>query len=344
MTNSDAFNSVQFITIDAGNTAQRIDNFLLSRLKGVPKSRIYRILRKGEVRVNKGRVKPEYKLCDGDVVRVPPIRVSQRDEPPQPSQKLSTLLEDSILFENDDLMVVNKPSGLAVHGGSGISLGLIESFRQMRPDNRFLELVHRLDRDTSGCIMIAKKRSSLRYIQQELREGRIQKIYRALVDGRWPNRRKNVTSPLVKNQLSSGERVVRIAQPETEGAKASRTEYSVIQRYQYAANSHGERNGGQNGEQFDGQRECTLVEAKPITGRTHQIRVHCQSVGCAIIGDDKYCDSEINKYYRGAGLKRLFLHAFQLTFCLPDGSSVSVEAPLGSDLLPVFKNIQKSDR
>jgi 23S rRNA pseudouridine955/2504/2580 synthase len=334
MNNSDAFDSVQFITIDAGNTAQRIDNFLLSRLKGVPKSRIYRILRKGEVRVNKGRVKPEYKLCDGDIVRLPPIRVSQRDEPPQPSQKLSSLLEDSILFENDDLMVVNKPSGLAVHGGSGISLGLIESFRQMRPDNRFLELVHRLDRDTSGCIMIAKKRSSLRYIQQELREGRIQKIYRALVDGRWPNRRKSVNSPLVKNQLSSGERIVRIAKPETEGAKASLTEYNVIQRYQYTGNAHSEPSG---------QRECTLVEAKPITGRTHQIRVHCQSVGCSIIGDDKYCDGEINKYYRGAGLKRLFLHAFRLGFRLPDGTSMTVEAPLGGDLLSVFNQIKKSD-
>lgn len=320
---SDSFNAVQFITIDAGNTAQRIDNFLLSRLKGVPKSRIYRILRKGEVRVNKGRVKPEYKLCDGDIVRVPPIRVSQRDEPAKPSDQLSQLLESSILFENSDVMVVNKPSGLAVHGGSGISLGLIESFRQIRPNQSFLELVHRLDRDTSGCIMIAKKRSSLRYIQKELREGRIQKVYRALVDGRWPNRRKTVNTPLVKNHLSSGERMVRVAQPDTEGAKASLTEYTVVQRYQ------------------QGNHFCTLVEAKPITGRTHQIRVHSQSVGCAIIGDDKYCDSDVNKRYRQLDLKRLFLHAYQLHFCLPDGSPVSVEAPLGDDLLAVFKHIKK---
>lgn len=317
----DPFDSVQLITIDAGNVAQRVDNFLLSRLKGVPKSRIYRILRKGEVRVNKGRVKPEYKLRDGDVVRVPPIRVSQRDEPPAPSQQLSALLESAILFENDDLLVVNKPSGLAVHGGSGISLGLIESFRQIRPDNRFLELVHRLDRDTSGCIMIAKKRSSLRYIQQELREGRIQKIYRALVNGRWPNRRKTVNAPLIKNQLSSGERMVRIAQADTEGAKASLTEYRIIQRYA----------------------SCTLVEAKPITGRTHQIRVHCQSVGCSIIGDDKYCDGDINKAYRDLGLKRLFLHAYQLQFRLPDHTSVNVEAPMGQDLLAVFDNLKKDN-
>jgi 23S rRNA pseudouridine955/2504/2580 synthase len=182
--------------------------------------------------------------------------------------------------------------------------------------------------------MIAKKRSSLRYIQQELREGRIQKTYRALVDGRWPNRRKSVNAPLVKNQLSSGERIVRIAQPQTDGAKASLTEFNVIQRYQYAGSVHSESNG---------QRECTLVEAKPITGRTHQIRVHCQSVGCAIIGDDKYCDGDINKYYRSAGLKRLFLHAFRLGFRLPDGTKMTVEAPLGSDLLSVFNQIKKSD-
>ncbi|MGS2716597.1 23S rRNA pseudouridine(955/2504/2580) synthase RluC [Eionea flava] len=321
----DLFNAVQLITIDAGNATQRIDNFLLSRLKGVPKSRIYRILRKGEVRVNKGRVKPEYKLRDGDVVRVPPIRVSQRDALAKPSEQLSQLLESSILFENNDLMVVNKPSGLAVHGGSGISLGLIESFRQIRPEQRFLELVHRLDRDTSGCIMIAKKRSSLRYIQQELREGRIQKIYRALVDGHWPKRRKSVNSPLVKNQLSSGERIVRIAQPDTDGAKASLTEYQVVKRYQLQS------------------RSCTLVEAKPITGRTHQIRVHSQSIGCSIIGDDKYCDSEINKQYRKSGLKRLFLHAYQLHFSLPDGQAVQVEAPLGDDLLAIFHHLKQDE-
>lgn len=311
--------SVQFVTIDSGNTGQRIDNFLVTFLKGVPKSRVYRILRKGEVRVNKGRVKPEYKLKDGDIVRVPPVRVSQREAPPQPSNQLSSLLENAILFENDDLMVVNKPSGLAVHGGSGIRLGLIESFRQIRPDHRFLELVHRLDRDTSGCIMIAKKRSSLRYIQRELREGRIQKIYRALVDGRWPNRRKAINTPLIKNQLSSGERMVRTATVDTEGAKASLTEYRIIERYQ----------------------GCTLVEAKPITGRTHQIRVHCQSVGCSIIGDDKYCDEEVSKHYRPLGLKRLFLHAYQLKFTLPDKTAITVEAPLGDDLTAVFKHLSK---
>ncbi len=312
--------SVQFVNVDAANAGQRIDNFLLSFLKGVPKSRIYRIVRKGEVRVNKGRVKPEYKLSSGDVVRIPPIRVAHKDEPPKPSSQLSELLESSILFENDDLIVVNKPSGIAVHGGSGVSLGLIESFRQIRPDQRFLELVHRLDRDTSGCIMIAKKRSSLRFVQDELRQGRIQKVYRALVQGRWPNRRKTVNTPLVKNQLSSGERIVRTASPETDGAKASLTQYRVIERYS----------------------GCTLVEAKPITGRTHQIRVHCQSIGCSIIGDNKYTDESVNKQYRHLGLKRLFLHAYQLEFRLPDGSRHLIEAPLGEDLTAVFANLSKS--
>ena len=312
---------VQFVTIDSANAGQRIDNFLLSYLKGVPKSRIYRILRKGEVRVNKGRIKPEYKLADGDHVRIPPVRVSEREPPPRLGSQLSTLIEQSILFENDDVMVINKPSGLAVHGGSGVSLGLIESLRQIRSEQRFLELVHRLDRDTSGCIMVAKKRSSLRYIQQQLREGGIQKFYCALVDGRWPNRRKSVNVPLIKNQLSSGERIVRTATPETEGAKSSLTQYRVLERYE----------------------GCTLVEAKPVTGRTHQIRVHCQSVGCSILGDDKYCDADINKHYRQQGLKRLFLHASRLELRLPDNSPLVVEAPIGEDLAAVLGSLKPSE-
>ncbi|ODS23353.1 23S rRNA pseudouridine(955/2504/2580) synthase [Candidatus Endobugula sertula] len=309
--------SVQFVEVDDANVGQRIDNFLVSYLKGVPKSRIYRILRKGEVRVNKGRVKPEYKLCDGDTVRIPPIRVSERTPALQPNANLSQLLETSVLFENDELLVVNKPSGLAVHGGSGISLGLIESFRQIRPDSRFLELAHRLDRDTSGCIMIAKKRSSLRHIHQQLRGGHIQKVYQALVAGRWPNRRKIVNASLVKNQLASGERIVRVAGVDTKGAKCSLTEYRIIQRYQ----------------------GCTLVEAKPITGRTHQIRVHCQSVGCSVIGDDKYCDTDINKHYRQLGLKRLFLHAYRLEFTLSDGQPLVVTAPLSGELALVLDRL-----
>ena len=309
--------TVHFVDIDSSNEGQRVDNFLLSYLKGVPKSHIYRILRKGEVRVNKGRVKPEYKLSSGDKVRIPPTRVSQKAPVHEPSHQLVELLESAIIFENDDLLVINKPSGIAVHGGSGISLGLIESLRQMRPDNRFLELVHRLDRDTSGCIMVAKKRSCLRYLQQELREHHIQKTYHALVAERWPNRRKSVNTPLIKNKLASGERIVRVALADTDGAKSSLTEFRVLKHYP----------------------NCTLIEAKPITGRTHQIRVHCQSVGCPIIGDDKYCDNGINKEYRKLDLKRLFLHAYRLEFTLPDKTPITIEAGLGTDLMSIFNHI-----
>ncbi len=317
MNTNQSLSAVQFVEIDAANVGQRIDNFLLTHLKGVPKSRIYRILRKGEVRVNKGRIKPEYKLRDGDKVRIPPIRVSEREAPPQPGKPLRDLLEASVLFENDDVLVINKPSGLAVHGGSGISLGLIESLRQIKEQQQFLELVHRLDCETSGCIMAAKKRSSLRFIQQELREGRINKVYHALVEGRWPNRKQIIKVPLVKNQLSSGERIVRVATEKTEGAKTALTEYRVVNRY----------------------KDCTLVEAKPITGRTHQIRVHCQSVGCPIIGDDKYGQQQINKQYGKKGIKRLFLHACQLSFTLPDGQLVTVNAPLSDDLQRGLKGL-----
>jgi 23S rRNA pseudouridine955/2504/2580 synthase len=298
---------VQFIEIDEDRAGQRIDNFLLSLLKGVPKSRIYRIVRKGEVRVNKGRIKPEYKLKAGDVVRVPPVRLGDAKVIPKPSNQLAEHLNNAVLFENDSLLVINKPSGLAVHGGSGVSLGLIESLRQLRPDCRYLELVHRLDRDTSGCIMIAKKRSMLRYLHEQLREGRIQKYYHALVVGRWPNRRKEVKAPLRKNDLQSGERVVRV---DPEG-KDSLTKFRILQHYQ----------------------GCSLVEAKPITGRTHQIRVHAQYVGHPLIGDPKYGEQQANKEMKALGFNRLFLHAAALEIYMPDSKArLKVEAPLDERL------------
>lgn len=299
--------SVHFITVSDAHEGQRIDNFLLRQLKGVPKSRIYRILRKGEVRVNKSRVKPEYKLCNGDVVRVPPVRVAEPGAVQSVSGSLEKQLNNSILFENDSLLVINKPSGLAVHGGSGINLGMIEALRQIRPEARFLELVHRLDRDTSGCIMIAKKRSMLRFLHQQLREGHIDKRYKALAAGRWPNRRKLVSASLLKNTLQSGERVVRVS-PE---GKKSLTEFAIVERYEQA----------------------TLVEAKPITGRTHQIRVHALFVGNPLLGDDKYGDKQACLHFRGLGLKRLFLHAASLTFRLAEGETkITIEAPLAPDL------------
>jgi 23S rRNA pseudouridine955/2504/2580 synthase len=308
--------SVQWFEIDADIAGQRIDNYLLARLKGVPKSLIYRILRKGEVRVNKGRIKPDYKLKQGDLVRVPPVRVAPKGEMLKPSDSLIGLLQESVLYEDESILVINKPSGLAVHGGSGVNLGLIESLRQIRTDS-FLELVHRLDRGTSGCIMVAKNRRGLRYMQQKLRDGDINKVYQALVIGRWPNRRKQVNVPLLKSQLPNGERIVRVVEEDTAGAKASLTAYKILERYA----------------------ECTLVEAKPITGRTHQIRVHSQYTGHPILGDDKYSDKQQESFARALGLKRLFLHAFKLNFVSIDGKAVEVEAPLGEELISVLSGL-----
>lgn len=312
---------VRFLEVDADTAGQRVDNFLSARLKGVPKSLIYRVLRKGEVRVNKGRVKPEYKLQAGDVVRVPPIRVAAKTELLKPSESLTQLLANAVLYEDRDLLVVNKPSGLAVHGGSGVQLGLIESLRQIREQDRFLELIHRLDKDTSGCVMVAKSRRCLRHMQQLLRErGSINKVYQALVVGRWPKRRKQIAVPLLKSQLANGERIVRAVEAGTEGAKDSLTEYRVLEHYQ----------------------GCSLVEAKPITGRTHQIRVHSQYAGHSILGDEKYADKEAAGLIREIGLKRLFLHAAKLDFVTVDKRKVSVEAPLSKELLKVIQSLIKN--
>lgn len=300
--------AVRFVEIAADFDGQRIDNFLRTELKGVPKSLIYRILRKGEVRVNKKRVKPEYKLQGGDLIRIPPVRVAERAEAPKPSDNLQRVLEDAILYEDKDLIVVNKPSGLAVHGGSGVSLGLIEAFRQIRPECRFLELVHRLDRDTSGCIMIAKKRSALKFMHEALQKSRITKIYNALVDGAWSDRKRRIDAPLRKNELKSGERVVKV---QADG-KACLTEYKVLRRI---------------------GRLVTLVEARPITGRTHQIRVHCQFAGHPIVGDEKYGTDQTNRRMRDEGIKRLFLHAAELRIPLPGGGRMVIKAPLDKQLL-----------
>jgi 23S rRNA pseudouridine955/2504/2580 synthase len=301
-------NKVRLLDVTEDQDGQRIDNFLITALKGVPKSMIYRIIRKAEVRVNKGRVKPDTKLNAGDVVRVPPIRTAQENEVVAVSAELLGVLENAILYESAALMVINKPSGLAVHGGSGIQLGLIEAVRQMRPDLTFLELVHRLDKDTSGCIMIAKKRSMLRHLHEALRQGQgVSKIYHALVVGRWDSTDQKVDAPLRKNELSSGERVVKV---QADG-KASITLFKVIRRF---AN------------------EATLIEAKPVTGRTHQIRVHTQFAGHPIIGDEKYGVESINKNMRAFGVRRLFLHAAALSVTLADGEKLHFKAPLDKKL------------
>ena len=271
---------VRRLVIDAEQEGQRLDNFLKTQLKGVPKSLIYRIVRKGEVRVNKKRIKPEYKLVAGDEVRIPPVRVAEANE--LPSARLSSIqaLEQQILYEDDVLIVLNKPAGMAVHGGSGLSFGVIEGLRALRPDARFMELVHRLDRDTSGCLMIAKERSALKHLHEQLRLKTMRKQYAALVRGQWQSHVRSINAPLLKNVLQSGERIVRV-NPE---GKPSETRFHVLKRFA----------------------DATLVEASPITGRTHQIRVHTAHAGHPIACDDKYGDQLFDQRMRDLGLERLF--------------------------------------
>ncbi|PSJ48208.1 23S rRNA pseudouridine(955/2504/2580) synthase RluC [Zobellella endophytica] len=300
--------TVRLLTIEAEHEGQRIDNFLRTQLKGVPKSLIYRILRKGEVRVNKKRIKPEYKLLTGDVIRVPPVRVAEREQA-LPSARLDKVqaLDAAILYEDDALIVLNKPAGTAVHGGSGLSFGVIEGLRALRPEARFLELVHRLDRDTSGILLVAKKRSMLKSLHEQLREKTMDKHYLALVRGQWQAHQKAVTAPLKKNVLASGERIVRI---DKEG-KPSETRFRIVRRY----------------------REATLVEASPVTGRTHQIRVHTLHAGHPIAGDNKYGDTQFDEQMRELGLGRLFLHACRIRFYHPRlEQTMTLEAPLEPSL------------
>ncbi|RLM27096.1 23S rRNA pseudouridine(955/2504/2580) synthase [Brenneria alni] len=310
--------TVQFVTISADEAGQRIDNFLHTRLKGVPKSMVYRILRKGEVRVNKKRVKPEYKLLGGDEIRIPPVRQAERDAPPVSASlgKVAALAE-CIIYEDDHLLVLNKPSGTAVHGGSGLSFGVIEGLRALRPEARFLELVHRLDRDTSGVLLVAKKRSALRSLHEQLRLKGMQKDYLALVRGNWPSHCKVVQAPLLKNILQSGERIVRV---NSEG-KPSETRFKVEERFEMA----------------------TLVRASPVTGRTHQIRVHTLHAGHPIAFDDRYGERDFDRQLTGTGLKRLFLHAQSLRFEHPNtGETLRVEAPLDEQLRHCLQILRKS--
>ena len=244
---------VLWVTVDEDNHGQRLDNFLLAQLRGVPRSIIYRIVRKGEVRVNKGRVKPDTRLATGDQVRIPPVIRKEKAPQPAPGSRVQGVVEAAVVFENDQMLVVNKPSGIAVHGGSGLSFGLIEVLRSARPEAKFLELVHRLDRDTSGLVMIAKKRSALRYLQDELRQRRIRKQYHALVVGSWPNKLGRVDEPLLRYEMPNGERRVKV----DEAGKASLTTFRCLARYS----------------------GYSLVEASPVTGRTHQIRVHSACAG-----------------------------------------------------------------
>jgi 23S rRNA pseudouridine955/2504/2580 synthase len=300
---------VQMVEIDDGSVGQRIDNFLLRILSGVPKSYVYKVIRKGQVRVNKGRIKPVYKLQLGDIVRVPPVS-QQEVVAPTIHDGFLAMLRESIIFEDDKLIVINKPSGLAVHGGSGLQYGLIEGMRALMPECKELELVHRLDRATSGCILIAKKRSMLRALHELLRNNQMNKVYWTLVQGRWPKKKIMVQAPLLKNTVQSGERLVRV----TPQGKPALTEFSPIQ--------------------VSGR--ASLVKAKPVTGRTHQIRVHAQHSGHAIAGDDKYGDAGFDADLKTLGLNRLFLHAYSLEFTVLD-KTYQVVAPLPDPLPAVVE-------
>lgn len=309
-------NTVQYITVEAEYAEQRIDNFLITKLKGLPKTRVYRILRKGEVRVNKKRVQPSYRLQVGDHIRIPPMYLETKI-PLAPSQYIVATLAERILFEDKNFLIINKPTGIPVHGGSQVKSGVVETLRTIYPKLPQLELAHRLDSDTSGCLILAKKRSILREMHDLFRSGTVHKIYWALTKGEWQESELIVDVPLQKNLLVGGERIVKMHK---EG-KQSLTVFKPLQSFTTA----------------------TLVEATLHTGRTHQIRVHAQYRGHPIAGDEKYGDREFNKEMRGYGLRRLFLHAYQVEFTLPStGQHVSVTAPLEPELTACLKNM-KSD-
>lgn len=308
------FSRVSSVEIDGERSGQRIDNYLLGLLKGVPRSRIYRIIRKGEIRVNKKRVQAHYKLQAGDLIRVPPIRVANVDDSGlHIGPGLEKVLRGAVLHQEEGLLVLNKPAGLAVHGGSGLNYGLIEALREIHSDPG-LELIHRLDRETSGCLLIARKRSALRSLHADLREGRVDKFYTALAAGRWPGKFEEIRAPLLKNHLASGERMVVVHK---EG-KMSHTRFRVLKRYPQA----------------------TLLEASPVTGRTHQIRVHARFAGCPLAGDSKYGNDDDNRQFKALGLRRLFLHASRLGFVSPaSGEAVEVIAPLPPELENVLEKL-----
>lgn len=307
---------VSSVTVSVEFQSQRLDNFLKNHLKGVPMSCIYRFIRTGQVRVNKKRAKPSYHLASGDVIRIPPVKL----EPEETKKKLPPALiqrfKQAILYENDQVLVINKPAGFAVHGGSGLSFGVIEIMRQLYGEHEDIGLVHRLDRETSGCLVLARKRSVLRDLHEQLRLGKVDKTYFALIKGVETKKRRKVELSLHKNQLLSGERMVRVQE---DGKQAATTFIPV---------------------DFFG--DSTLVEVIPHTGRTHQIRVHAQAIGQPVAGDEKYGDKVFNKKIRLKGLKRLFLHASQIIFSLPgQEKKIKVTAPLPEELEVFLKCLSK---
>lgn len=291
---------VQLISVSVHSDGQRLDNFLLSRLRGLPKSHLYRLIRKGEIRINKKRCKPDTRVGEGDVVRVAPLRLSAETPMAIPGDRLLSLLADSVLYEDEELLIINKPSGLAVHAGTGSNVGVIEALRFAAAPGEFRELVHRLDKETSGCLMIAKSGLALKTLQEDLKQKRIRKTYSALVHGHWPAELTEVDVPLRKFQPHEGERIVRV----DKNGKASVTRFRLLETWP----------------------DASLVEAQPLTGRTHQIRVHCQHAGHPIIGDDKYT---LHKRHRFEHVRQLNLHASQLALQHPvTGKALKIAAPL----------------
>ena len=310
-------NSVSMMTINDDQAGQRIDNFLVKHLKGVPKSHVYRLLRSGQVRVNSGRKKPHYKLQSGDSLRIPPVRVSENDDEQVPDSVLETL-KQSIVFENDDIIAINKPSGIAVHKGSGLRFGVIEAFRQIYPEQT-LELVHRLDRETSGCLLLAKNRQVLAQLHELLRHEKIahiEKTYLALLHGHWRGARRTIDAGISKTKRS-GEHMM---QTDESGDRAI-SHFEPVEIFDLPDNM-----------------QCSLMKITIETGRTHQIRVHAKHCGFPIIGDSKYGDKTVNQHFRKLGLKRLFLHARRLY--LPLSTPILIEAPLSDELDALLQKLR----
>ena len=306
--------AVEYLQIGEDAAGQRLDNFLLARLKGVPKSHVYRLLRKGEVRVNKGRAKPDYRLAFGDQVRLPPVRRPEPGAPTQRGRSAGLELETRVLHEDDRLIVLDKPTGIAVHGGSGLSHGVIEALRAARPDAPYLELVHRLDRETSGCLLIAKRRSMLRALHELLREGRVEKRYLALVKGRWELGEVRLEDRLRKT-VRGGERVVTVDE-------TGKTAASIFRPVEIGS-------------------AASLLEVRIMTGRTHQIRVQAAEAGHPLAGDERYGDREYNRKMKPLGLERLFLHAASVGWEDPvSGEWRGFSTPLPDDLREVLSRLE----
>jgi 23S rRNA pseudouridine955/2504/2580 synthase len=306
--------AVEYVRVSEDESGQRLDNFLLARLKGVPKSHVYRLLRKGEVRVNKGRAKPDYRVEPGDEVRLPPVRRPEPGETPARGRNAGLRLESCIIHEDDRLIVLDKPTGIAVHGGSGLSHGVIEALRSARPDAPYLELVHRLDRETSGCLLIAKRRSTLRALHELLREGRVEKRYLALVKGRWELGEVRLEDRLRKT-VRGGERVVTVDE-------TGKTAASIFRPVEIGS-------------------AASLLEVRIMTGRTHQIRVQAAEAGHPLAGDERYGDRDYNRRMKQLGLERLFLHAASVGWEDPASGEWRVySTPLPDDLGAVLSNLE----